>query len=190
MKPSELEKDLVALEYMRRARMNFGLRICEASSTKEDKVLEVLRTESMYEFAEFYFAIAAMGLCDRDDITILAEMHNQRITDLLKNPSAMRERKLTKERLLGAIFTADTRPRLEMFWRESPGALDQSNLARFLLPQMSSETTRGLVVASSAAGFLTRRETAVSATVVVSTGVMEEVFSRCIREMRHAIAKL
>jgi hypothetical protein len=41
-----------------------------------------------------------------NDTRFLAETH-KRIEDLLKNP-------------LGAIFTADTRLRLEMFWRESP----------------------------------------------------------------------
>jgi hypothetical protein len=190
MERSELEKDLAALEHMRRARMNFGARVCEASATKEQQILEELRTESMYEFAEFYFAIKAMGFNESDDIKFLAETHNQRIEDLLKNPTAMRQRRLTKDRLLGAIFTADTRPRLELFWSEQPGSLDQSNLARFLLPQMSSETTRGLVVACSAAGFLTRRDTAFGAIVVVSTGVMEEVFAQCMREMRLAICAL
>lgn len=185
-----IEKDLAALEQMRRARMNFGLRICEASATPDDVILEDLRLENMFEFAEFYFAIKAMSFNSPDDITFLAEMHNQRIEDLLKNPTAMRQRKLRKDRLLNAIFTADTRPRLESCWREAPGSLDQSNLARFLLPQMSSETTRKLVVASSAAGFLTRRETVFGTVVVISTGVMEDVFSECMRGMRMAIARL
>lgn len=184
------EKDLAALEHMRRARMNFGMRICEASATQEEDVLEDLRLENMFEFAEFYFAIKVTGFSNPDDIKFLAEMHNQRIEDLLKNPTAMRHRKLRKDRLLNAIFTADTRPRLEHCWREAPGALDQSNLARFLLPQMSSETTRKLVVASDAAGFLTRRETAFGTVVIVSTGVMEKVFGHCMREMRKAIAAL
>jgi hypothetical protein len=44
------------------------------------------------------------------------------------------------------------RPYIEGSSRPS-GALDQSNLARFLLPQMSAETTRKLAVAAQAAGF-------------------------------------
>jgi hypothetical protein len=190
MDVSCLEKDLAALEQMRRARMNFGARICEASDAQDDAILEDLRLENMFEFAEFFFAIKAMGFDGPDDITFLAEMHNQRIEDLLKNPAAMRQRKLRKDRLLNAIFTADTRPRLESCWREAPGSLDQSNLARFLLPQMSSETTRKLVVASHAAGFLTRRETVFGTVVVLSTGAMENVFQQCMREMRVAIARL
>ena len=190
MTRTEIDKDFAALEYMRRARMTFGTRICEASATRDDDVLEDLRLDSMYEFAEFYFTIDAMGFSAPDDISIITEMHNQRIQDLLEDTQAMRHRKLRKERLLDAIFTSDVRPRLEQFWRDTPGSLDQSNLARFLLPQMSAETTRKLVVASTTAGFLTRTTTIYGPVVVASTGVMEKVFGGCLREMRLAIAAL
>jgi hypothetical protein len=190
MARTDIEKDFAALEHMRRSRMVFGIRICEASKSRDNDVLEDLRLDSMYEFAEFYFTIGAMGFTAPDDIAILAEMHNQRIEDLLKNQTAMSERKLRKDRLLAAIFTSDTRPRLEQIWREAPGSLDQSNLARFLLPQMSAETTRKLAVASQMAGFLTRKDTVFGAVVVASTGVVEDVFGQCLREMRLAIAAL
>jgi hypothetical protein len=190
MDRSEAEKDLAALEYMRRARMHFEERICEASAAQDDEILEGLRLESMFEFAEFYFAIKVMGFTEPDDITLLARAHNQRIIDLEKNPAELRRRRLTKERVLKGMFTADTLPRLESCWREAPGSLDQSNLGRFLAPQMSPETTRKLVIACKDAGFLSRRETVFGAMVVVSTGVMEDVFGQCMREMRDAIGKL
>jgi hypothetical protein len=184
------EKELAALEQMRRARLNFEERICEASATQEEAILEGLRLESMFEFAEFYFAIRVMGFTEPDDIALLAKAHNQRSIDLEKNPAELRRRRLSKERILEGMFTADTLPRLESCWREVPGALDQSNLARFLAPQMSSETTRKLVVACTEAGFLNRRESVFGTIVVVSTGVMEDVFGQCMREMREAISKL
>jgi hypothetical protein len=190
MDPSESEKDLAALESMRRARMHFEERICEASVTQEEAILEGLRLDSMFEFAEFYFAIRVLGFTEPDDIDLLATAHNQRIIDLEKNNAELRRRKLTKDRVLKGMFTADTLPRLESCWREAPGALDQSNLARFLAPQMSPETTRKLVVACTAAGFLSRRETGFGTMVVVSTGVMEDVFGQCMREMRDEIRKL
>lgn len=190
MTHSETEKDFAALEHMRRARMIFGTRICEASATVDEDVLEDLRLDSMYEFAEFYFTLDAMGFTAPDDISIIADMHDQRIEDLLKNERAMRQRKLRKDRLLDAILTSDVRPRLEQCWREAPGSLDQANLGRFLLPQMSAETTRKLIVASTKAGFLTRTPTIYGSIVVASTGVMEKVFGGCLREMRLAIAAL
>jgi len=190
MDRSESEKDLAALESMRRARMNFEERICDASITKDEAILEGLRLESMFEFAEFYFALRVMDFTAPEDIGLLATTHNQRIVDLEKNRAEMRRRKLTKDRVLKGMFTADTLPRLESCWREAPGSLDQSNLARFLAPQMSPETTRKLVVAGTASGFLRRRDTGFGTVVVISTGVMEDVFGGCMREMRDEISRL
>ncbi len=190
MNDTRIEKDFAALEHVRRARTNFADRICTASASQHQEVLEILRLGSMFDLAEFYFALKAMDLYGVDDIALLADMHNQRVDGLLRNPDAMRQRKLRTDRLLDAIFTSDTRPRLEHFWRETPGALDQSNLARFLLPLMAANTTRKLVVAAEAAGFLVRRPTQLGTILVVSTGIMEDVFGQCMRQMREAIAKL
>ncbi len=190
MDRSESEKDLAALEAMRRARMNFEERICGASATQDEAILEGLRLDSMFEFAEFYFALRVLDFTEPEDIALLAKAHNQRIIDLEKDNVEMRRRRLTKDRVLKGMFTADTLPRLESCWREVPGALDQSNLARFLAPQMSPETTRKLIVACTAAGFLTRRETGFGTMVVVSTGIMENVFGQCMREMRDDIRSL
>ena len=98
--------------------------------------------------------------------------------------------KARKERLLAAIFTSDTRPRLEQVWREAPGSLDQSNLARFLIPQMSAETTRKLVVACETAGFLTRTTTVFGTIIVNSTLKMELIFRDVIQDMRLALKAL
>ena len=190
MSNADLDRDFAALECMRRARMCFEARICDASTSRDEDVLERLRLDSMYEFAEFYFTLSAMGLTGREDIGLVSEMHDQRILALLKDTQAMRQRRLSKERLLEAIFTSDTRPRLEQFWRDAPGSLDQSNLARFLLPQMSQETSRKLIGAAEEAGFLRRRKSSYGPVVVQSTGVMEQVFGQCLREMRLAIAAL
>jgi hypothetical protein len=188
---SEIEKDFSALDCVHRARFNFALRICEASiSDDEDNVLSYLRLDKMFEFAEFFFTLKAMGLRDNGDIAVLADLHNVRIDKLLRDPGALARRGLRKDRLLDAIFTSDVRPRLDMIWNEQPGAIDQSNLARLLVTQMSSETTRSLAVASEKAGLLSRRRHPTGATVVLSTGVMEDVLEACLRDMRLAIAAL
>ena len=144
----------------------------------------------MFEFAEFFFTIAAMGLNGADDIGILADLHNDRIDELLRDAGAIRRRGLNKDRLLKAIFTSDVRPRLEQIWRETPGALDQSNLARFLVTQMSGETVRKLVLASEAAGFMVRAEHPFKVMIVTSTGILESTMAECLNEMRLGIADL
>ena len=187
---TDIDKDFAALDLMSRARLAFEQRICAASAAQDEKVLDILRLEKMFEFAEFYFTIAATALDGPDDIALLAELHNERLDRMLKDEKALERRGLKKDRLLKAIFTSDILPRLEHIWRESPGALDQSNLARFLVTQMSSETARNFVVACEKAGLLTRRDHAFGATVVASTGVMEQVLGSCLREMRQAMARL
>lgn len=186
----DLERAFGTLECMRRARLAFETRVCAASATRDAGVLDDLRLESMFEFAEFFFTLAATGLDGPDDIAILADLHNRRIDDLLRDAAAVRRRGLNKDRLLKAVFTSDVRPRLEQIWRESPGALDQSNLARFLVTQMSGETVRKLVLASEAAGFMLRREHPFKVMIATSTGVMESILAGCLHEMRVGIARL
>jgi hypothetical protein len=115
---------------------------------------------------------------------MLAELHNQYIVDLTRDAEKMSRLGLKCERLLDAILTADTMPRLLANWRERSGAIDQSNLARLLVAVMSSETCRKLVVAFADAGFLKRQRTAFGTVIVSSTGIMEQIFGDCIREMR------
>jgi hypothetical protein len=131
-----------------------------------------------------------MGLDGPEDIDILAELHNERLTKLLRDEKGLQSRGLRKDRLLDAIFTADTLPRLKQIWREQPGALDQSNLGRFLVTQMSAEKARQIVKAAEAAGFLIVTNHAFGAKIIVSTNVMEKALGDSLREMRLAIAKL
>lgn len=175
---------------MSKARFNFERLICAASRSQDEAVLESLRLEKMFEFAQFFFTIDALGLKGPNDAGLLADLHNDQLEKLLKDKIALRRRGLTADRVLKAIFTSDTKPRLEQIWRENPGALDQSNLARFLVAQMSSETTRKLVEASAAAGFVNRNQHVFGATVVSSTGVMEKALIQSMREMRLAIKQL
>lgn len=186
----EWQKDFEALDYMSRARVEFGERLCEASVTSDAKTLDWLRDDKMFELAHFFFAIKAMNLDGPDDAPILAEVHNEKIVALSKDRRAMQMRGLTDERLSQAMFTVDTQPRLEMIWREQPGALDQSNLARFLILQMSSETARKLVEACCLAGFVERRKHAAGSKVVASNGILEKTMSGVLRNMRRAIAQI
>ena len=112
----------------------------------------------------------------------LAEAHNEYIGQLTRNKRQMDVMGLREDRLLQAIFTADTLPRLAQTWREQPGAL-----ARLLVLTMSTEQTRKVVLACEAAGFLDRRKTAFGTMVVRSTGALERIFGSHSRDLRHRI---
>jgi hypothetical protein len=179
-----LNRDLVLLENLQWSRKEFFDRLCEASDSQDEQVLATLRLEGAYQFAEFFYLLRARRILSEEHIEALAELHNQYIVDLMKDQSKMHRLGLNKERVLDAMFTADTLPRLVQNWRERPGAIDQSNLARFLVAVMSSETCRKIVVAGTSAGFLDRMRTPYGTILVSSKGTLESVFGACIRDLR------
>src|SRR6516165_6391353 len=97
-------------------------------------------------------------------------------------PKKMARLGLNSERLLDAMFAADTMRRLGQIWHDRPGTLDQSNLARLLVLVMSTETCRKIAVACAKAGFLQREESPYGMMLVRSNGVLEQVFGGCIRD--------
>jgi hypothetical protein len=179
-----LENDLELLEVLRWGRKEFAEQLCRQSRDQKPGILDVLRSEPAYQITEFLYLLQARGITTEEDVANLAEIHNKYLVDLTKDAEKMRRLGLKQERLLDAIFTADTLPRLLQNWRERPGAIDQSNLARLLVAVMSSETCRKLAVAFAEAGLLTRERSAFGTILVSSTGIVEQIFGSCLREMR------
>lgn len=181
---AQLMADLDMIEIIRRYRMVFAERLVAASRSPDEEVLATLRVEATYQLAEFYYVLKARGIQTEEQIEALAKLHNLYIDDLTKDPAKMGRLGLKSERLLSAIFTADTMPRLLQNWRERPGAFDQSNLARLLAVVMSAETCRRVVVACAKAGMLLREQTSYGTIIIVSTGILEETLGGCLREAR------
>ena len=122
------------------------------------------------QLAEFYYLLDCQGIRSVEQIERLAELHNAYVVSVTKDEAKMRRLGLTSERLLDSMFTSDTLPRLLQNWQDDPGAVDQSNLARFLTVVMSAETCRKVVVAYADAGFLTRARTPYGTFLIKSTG--------------------
>jgi hypothetical protein len=183
------DNELALLESLRWSRKEFVDRICEASRSEKDSVLETLRLEATYQLAEFFFLLRAQGIDTVLDIERLAELHNQYVVDLMKDQEKMRRLKLSSERALDAMFTSDTLPRLLQNWQDSKGAIDQSNLARLLMGVMSTETCRKVVVACTEAGFLERKRTAYGTMLVHTTGRLEDIFGQILRELHARIRR-
>ncbi len=180
---NDLKKNFIALDFFRRAKAQFTDRLCQESMSKDAAVLRPLASESMFDFAEFYYAIHAMGLRGHDDAIVLLDMHNARVASLATAPRGTHD-------LTGAFFSDVDLMRLEEIWRDMPGSLEQSILARFLAPYMSEASVHRLVVACEAAGFVTRTATVRNCVVVSSVGLMEEIMTECLRDLRSAISEL
>ncbi len=182
-----LEADLALHEGLLWAKVTLAERLVSASTSRNPDLLDSLRIESMYQFCEFFYLLKARKIESMEMIQMLADFHNQHLVDLSKDKAKLKRLGIRMERLLDAIFTGDTMQRLVETWREYPGRLDQSNLARFLVLVMSTETCRKLVVAASEAGFLERTRSAFGSVLVTTTGIMEQVFGGVMRDLRSRI---
>lgn len=180
---NDLKKNWTALDIIRRTKAGLLQRFCRESLNKDASVLNQLASPYMYAFAEFFYAIHALGLTGADDIMVLLDLHNSRVDELVK-------KQIAPQRLSAAIFPETDLLHLEEIWRETPGGFEQSTLARFLAPYMSEDNVYMLVLACEAAGFLIRTATVCNSVVVSSTGLMEEVMTEYLRDMRFAIREL
>ncbi|MFL9828673.1 hypothetical protein [Rhodoplanes sp. SY1] len=187
---SAVEADLFLQESILWSRSVLSARLVEASVARKPELLDTLRIEAMYQFCEFFYLLRARRIESEEEIARLADIHNQHLDTLLRDADKMKRLGLRKDRVLDAIFTADTLPRLVETWRGRAGRIDQSNLARFLVSVMSTETCRKLVVASAEAGFLERGRSPFGTILVSSTGVMEQVFGGVLRDLRRRLAAI
>jgi hypothetical protein len=182
--PDPVAADLAVLEVLRWGRKEFSERVCRESKVSKEAVLGVLRLDATYQFSEFFYLLGAHRIETADDLKKLAELHNQHIVGLTKDADKMARLGLKLDRLLDAIFTADTMPRLLQSWAAQPGSIDQSNLARLLVTVMAPETSRKIVVACCEAGYLRRDRTPYGTILVASNGGLERIFGDCLREIR------
>jgi hypothetical protein len=184
---AEIASDIAALQAYRRSRLEFNLRVVEASSDKSEPVLAALRSDATHQVAEFLYLLWGFRIRSSEEFDGLIERHNEYISSLLEDPQKMERMGLSRERLLAAIFDGETRPRVMKTWSEAPGTVDQSSLARFLVAVMSDETARRTLVACGKAGFLRRQPSVFRIVLVKSSGILERIYGQCLREVRQRI---
>lgn len=176
--------NIAFLESFRWMRKEFISRALAGATASDVGAHAALQQDAAYQLSEFYYLIYARQLHTADQIRIFANLHNDYIVGLLDDPQKMKRLGLTKPRILDAIFTSDTLPRLVKTWKDRPGAVDQSNLARFLVATMSAETCRKTVVALTGLGFLERATSPYGSILVVSNGRLERLLESCIADAR------
>jgi hypothetical protein len=184
---SELDADLRFLETLRVMRAQFVSQVVDDAATDDSVILQTLRQESLYQLAEFFFAIHAYGVDSAEKIDALASLHNDHLLAVRSEPDRMRRLGLRRDRLEEALFTGDNLRKLVANFSGTPPAIDQSDLARFLVTVMSTETCRKLAVACERAGYLVRVRSPFGAVLVQTTGRLEAIFGRVLREARHAL---
>ncbi|WP_423066945.1 hypothetical protein [Devosia sp. CN2-171] len=181
---NELALDLTFIETLRRMKARFQLGLLAASASADPGVTLSLRQESCFQLAEFLFALKSYGIGDAETLRRFAELHNQHLLDIRNDRERMQRYGLTPERLDAALFTGDNMSKLLANFSAPQPTIDQSDLARFLVTVMSTETCRKLLLASEQAGFVERIRSPFGAVLITSRGIMEEVYGKTIRETR------
>jgi hypothetical protein len=164
--------------------------VVEASETDDPSILIALRQESFFQLAEFLFALRAYGIDSAEKIERLATLHNDHLLGIRADGERMKRLGLTGDRLDNALFTGDNLGKLVANFSATPAAIDQSDLARFLVTVMSSETCRRLVLAAEKAGFMSRSRSPYGAMLVYSRGILENLYGTELRSARHAATRL
>jgi hypothetical protein len=174
------------METLRTMKARFHNAAAEASATDDPAVLLTLRQESLFQLGEFLFALRSHGIDDADKIDRLASLHNDYLLAIRNDKARMRRFGLSVGRLEAALFTGDNKRKLLANFSAKPSAIDQSDLARFLVTVMSNETCRKLLLASEKAGFVTRVRSPFGAVLVHSNGRLEDIYGSVLRQARLA----
>ncbi len=185
----ELTADLAFMETLRVMKARFQTAIIAAAATDDPSILVSLRQESLYQLAEFLFALRGYGIDSAERIEQLASLHNDHLLSIRDDRERLRRFGLTVDRLENALFTGDVMRKLVANFADGSGRIDQSDLARFLVTVMSTETCRKLVLACEKAGFLERSRSPYGAVLVQSNGTLEDLYASTLREARHAATR-
>ena len=185
----DIAADLAFMETLRQMKARFQTEVLRASGSDDPTVILSLRQESFFQMAEFLFAIRTYGLDSPEKIERFAKLHNDHLFAIKGDRERMRRYGLSPDRIDAAVFTPENQLKLLANFAAVPPAIDQSDLARFLVTVMSTETCRKLVLATEKAGFLVRVRSPFGAMLVTSNGELEEIYGLVLREARHAATR-
>lgn len=186
----EIEADISMFEEMFAAKVSFYDEMVGNRDAESAVAIAGLRQETIYEIAQFYYFIKVFGIDSGENLRVFALSHNANIKDLLDNGSDQDRLGISKKRLNDALFDSDVMlDRLETACGEGPVKMSQSDLARFLVEHMSTETCRAGVKVLSDAGYLRLSKSPFGAVLIQTNGTMEQVFGSYIRTFRRNAAK-
>ena len=185
----EIAADLAFLETLRHMRARFQSELLARSQSVDPDVTISLQQDSFYQLAEFLYAFERYGIDSPEKLSRFADLHNRYLIGVRDDRERMRRFGLTPERVDSALFTGQNLQKLLTNFSGTSPAIDQSDLARFLVTVMSTETCRKLVLASEKAGLLERIRSPFGAILVRSTGIIEEIYGTALREARLEAAR-
>ena len=184
----ETMHDVRTCELLHLARADFHGALVEGSAVGDPHFLARLRQEPAYQMAEFFYLLRAFRLDSEEKIRRYVALHNRHLEALQTDRAKMRRLGLSPTRVRKGLFSPDNVPKLVENYRTGDAAIDQSDLSRFLVEVMAPETCRQTAVTLTEAGYLERRRTPYQSVLVRSTGTLERIFARGLRQIRTSLA--
>lgn len=185
--PQHNAKSVKILDCLREYRSTFVGALLNRAKSTDVGLISMLNSDASQAIAQFFYRLREARVESAEDLRAVALQHNQNLACV--SEAEARHLRLKPERIERAIFSADVMQRLMQNWRERKGAIDQSNLARFLVLDMSTETCRKAVVALSQAGCLERVPTPYGTTLVISNGQLEDILDQSISALRDCMKR-
>jgi hypothetical protein len=172
-------RELTCLSALRSARRRFFCDIVDHASDYSKKQLskndvDLLRGDTTYQVAEFYYVIDDMKLADKQKMRLVLERHNRDMEELVANRQRRELMGLLKQSVERAIFSPIQIDKVVENVVDGKLRLDQSDLGRLLAQAMSPETCRKVVVSLARGGLINRIN--IGQVLIVSNGVLEGYF--------------
>ncbi|MES0885318.1 hypothetical protein [Roseibium sp. SCP14] len=180
--------NLTTLEILRKAKTGLFNNLCDASTLSESVDLMKLRADPVFYLCEFLYMISQFDFKNEDFFKTYIENHNAYIQALIEDREKHTSRLgLNRQRLESGLFSPRSMEKSLANFRMSRGAIDQSDLSRFMIAILSPETTRRTVEILSLGGLISRDRSPFGSVLIQSSGVIEATFGQYLSECRTGI---
>ena len=176
--------DIEAVKAMRAARQAFSDGIVAAARSHERVLLRRLKSDSVFQIAEFFFLLACHGIATVEQIKAFARLHNEYLRNAMHTPEKLARLERTKTQIDGAFFSDIGIEKLAENFQRKPPSFDQSDLCRFLVTQQSVENCRRSLKVLRESGLLDEERIAYGSLILHSPGLLEQVYRNHIGTLR------
>lgn len=161
---------------MRTARQVFSDGILHEAGTEQRDLRQRLKSDSVFQIAEFFFLMQCHGIKTAKQIREFARLHNEYLEKVLNSPEKLEKLERTRSQVDGAFFSEVGIDKLAENFRRKPPSFDQSDLCRFLVTQQSFENCRRSLKILRDVRLLDEKRTAYSSIILHSRGILERIY--------------
>ncbi len=145
------------------------------STVSDHKLRKKLVGSAAKDVATFFYLLKVNQINTPELIVEAALEHNKRIDAVSDDEMYLNILGRTKTQIIGSKFSERGLVKLADNFRSTRRSIDQSDISRFLVLQMSQESCRSVIELFDHAGMLERSKVLSGSTLVMSNGVVEGI---------------